>query len=485
MGSKRPSNNCLVHFYIEFHILRKLHPAAEAHQDTKMSYSLQQLAEFLAPPEDYVKLCKKVADELFCLLQKKSRSKAARCKIVGGLAKQTSTSVKMDADLVVFVNVDPGNILETKKKVLDEWLNIIIQNTDLEEINIKKSPFSVKFELKNVKVDLLVAINFDKNPKIQQELVMEQIEASPDSFKASGQMSSELTELAIEFLEKKSKFCHDLARLAKFWSQTILITEFVSGKSTIMETMAVKAAMQEESRRPGNPDYWAAFKNFLEMVSDISNINLVFDDHYIVSEVPSSVIQVPLILDPTNPYNNFLSTNQGLTIYGDNNVTNYGNFLTLFSNCAKNTLSILENNSFSLIFRPQPVLWKSAIFKVVVPQDYRVSCEDSPDLMPTLKIRSFLSPKVKHVLDTLLSVYTCVVKSAEGDSPDLSENEMMEKVKEAVVKINWNTTWRGSIGGPHDKRAVSLFVPLNFGKHGVKLKQGRAMCISFNIKVVE
>jgi len=460
-----------------------------------MSYSLQQLAEFLAPPEDYVKCCKKVADELFNLLKDKSKIKADRCRIVGGLAKKTSTSVKMDADLVVFVNVAPGNLLETKNTVLNEWMHIILVNTDLERRDVKKSKKSLQFEFKNVEIDLLVAINFDKNPEIQHKLVMKHIKTSPDPMKISGQMSSELVELSLEFLEKKSKFCHDLARLAKFWSQTIIFTELVSGKSTIMETVAVKAAMQEESRRPGHPDYQAAFKGFLEMISNIFNIKLVFYDNYNVSDVPSSVSnQVPLILDPTNPYNNFVSVNQGPKTagdaYGNNNIKNDGQFLNFFSDCAKNTIRIVDKEGwqfFSTIFLPQPVLWKSTVLKVVVPQDYRVSCEVCPDTMPRLKIRSSVSANVNVVLDILLKVYTCVVKSAEGDRPNIPEVDMVEKVKEAVEKLNWNTTWRGSIGGvgPHEERAVTLLVPLNKVKQGVKQKQGRAVCISFNIKVIE
>ena len=53
---------------------------------------------------------------------------ADRCRIVGGLEKKTSTSLKVDADLVIFVNIAPGTILKTKERVLDDWLEVLLLN---------------------------------------------------------------------------------------------------------------------------------------------------------------------------------------------------------------------------------------------------------------------------------------------------------------------------------------------------------------------
>ena len=71
-----------------------------------MEKALQLLAEHLAPPQKYVDRCKEVTDKLFKIIQSNSRYDADRCRIVGGLEKKTSTSLKVDADLVIFVNVE-------------------------------------------------------------------------------------------------------------------------------------------------------------------------------------------------------------------------------------------------------------------------------------------------------------------------------------------------------------------------------------------
>jgi len=433
-----------------------------------------------APDKDYVSQCKLVADKIFRLVQMKSKYDADRCRIVGGLAKKTSTFVKIDADLVIFVNVVPGNVLSTKKKVLEDWFDILLMNTDLKEEDIRKSPFSLQFFYKNVEIDLLVAINFDSDPSIQQRLAMKHIKTSPDPRKTSDQMSSELTELAVHFMKNKSKFCHDLARLAKFWSQTILYPEYVSGKSTMMEMIGVRAAMVEESRKPGQPSYQAAFNAFLEMVADMSSIKLIFYDHYQKTDVPSQISsQVPLLLDPTNPYNNLFS--REVVVSGDNN-NNPGKgskFLDLFSDCAKHTIEILTMGlpQTHNLFLPQPMMWNNPMIKAVVPHTYYISVEDYHDPMPRDKGRVGFPPQVQRIVEIMMWGYTCAIKAAEAEKPNSTAEELKQKVIDTVDKMeNRKLEWIIR-QDRHDTRDTTMMMPLMGGN------KGKAVFLSFNITV--
>jgi len=353
-------------------------------------------------------------------------------------------------------------------------------NTNLKEDDIKKSPFSLQFIFKNVEVDLLVAINFDSDPATQQKLVMKHIKSSQDLRRVSDQMSAELTELALNFMKDKSKFCHDLARLAKYWSQTIFHPEYVSGKSMMMELMAVKVAMEKERRSSGQPDYLGAFKAFLEMVMNLSTIKLVFYEHYQKTDVPSHIFsQGPLILDPTNPFNNLL---KDVVKHGDgnNNVEKEAKFLTLFRDCAKNTLMILDGGLLQIpnLFLPQPLMWKiPRTEQPVVPYDYMVGVHDYHDPMPRLVVRTSIPPRVKHILDNILWVYTSTVKAAEVENPNLSLTEVQKKVENTVNKMeNWNKEWvTATDKDRHEDRAITLMMPL-MGRN-----RNNGMFLSFNI----
>merc|ERR1719481_426732 len=160
--------------------------------------------------------------------------KVDRCKVVGGLEKKTSTCIKVDVDVVIFVNVPPGDILKTKNNILRDWFDILLLNTDIKEEHVKQTQHSLQFNFEGIEMDLLVAVNFSSDVAKQQKQVMQYINNNEKPAKTSSNMSAELTELAVQFVKKKSKFVHDLARLAKFWNQTILFSGYISGRSTIV-----------------------------------------------------------------------------------------------------------------------------------------------------------------------------------------------------------------------------------------------------------
>ena len=135
------------------------------------------------------------------------------------------------------------------------------------------------------------------------------------------------------------KMCSQVARLAKYWNSTIICTESLFGRSYTFELLGIAAGRNEEEFRNKigqKPSVSRAFRQFLKMVEDIGQQQIVFtysEDFYSRSDTPDEVLkQKPLILDPSNPYNNVMSS-----FHGRNSVQQ------LFSDCAKETLRRLGN----------------------------------------------------------------------------------------------------------------------------------------------
>ena len=86
-------------------------------------------------------------------------------------------------------------------------------------------------------------------------------------------MGSELTHAGVDWMRKKSVYVSDIARLAKFWSQTVLYIGCGNGKSFFLELVAVSAAMEVEGTRK---DHSQAFKRFLSYMVRMDQTRIVF-----------------------------------------------------------------------------------------------------------------------------------------------------------------------------------------------------------------
>ena len=99
-----------------------------------------------------------------------------------------------------------------------------------------------------------------------------------------------------------------MARLAKYWNSTITYDGCISGRSSIFELLGVDAGKNEERLRGYNPSTREAFKRFLETVAAVDTQRIAYFENYSRSDIPSSVWQqTPLLLDPSNPYNNLMT----------------------------------------------------------------------------------------------------------------------------------------------------------------------------------
>uniref|UniRef100_T1JEY7 2'-5'-oligoadenylate synthetase 1 domain-containing protein n=1 Tax=Strigamia maritima TaxID=126957 RepID=T1JEY7_STRMM len=153
--------------------------------------------------------------------------------------------------------------------------------------------------------DIVPAVNFSQNPAVQRRRVLEEIGKLRHPSKDGYRWSSSLIYDQVEFIKKQSSFAHHVIRLAKFWNRSIYIEEYVSGRSTIIELIAVHAAKEVE-RQYNEESLVRAMHLFFSMMRNLKSVNITFHMSYPPSQVENYVLQQrPLVLDPSNPYNNF------------------------------------------------------------------------------------------------------------------------------------------------------------------------------------
>ena len=165
-------------------------------------------------------------------------------------------------------------------------------------------------------MDLLVAFLFYTNSDEQRSYVWRLLRVTHGLSRISGRQEqcvklkrkfqNELSSHGVKWMRSKSKFVSDAARLAKFWSQTVLFVGCGSGKSFLIELIAAAAALQIEERGNIKSDkYLEFFRSFLTKVSNIRTLKVIFTDYYSEKDVPSTLLsERPLLLNPVNPYQN-------------------------------------------------------------------------------------------------------------------------------------------------------------------------------------
>ncbi|CAF1285162.1 unnamed protein product [Rotaria sordida] len=94
--------------------------------------------------------------KVFLTLQERSRYKLSRCRLVGGVGKKISISLKYDYDCVIYVNeVDPPF-----EKLLDEWDDILKLYLNHLVDETKITQYSIQFKIGELDFDILPAPNY-------------------------------------------------------------------------------------------------------------------------------------------------------------------------------------------------------------------------------------------------------------------------------------------------------------------------------------
>ena len=120
---------------------------------------LQKFSEGLGPSDEFVeKVIHIMETKIFRMLREHSKyCRIDRCVLTGGLGKKTSTRIKCDADVAIFYNESTKD----KKKILEDFQEILMLSTDLEEKDINITAHdTIQFELGDIGFDVVTAKNY-------------------------------------------------------------------------------------------------------------------------------------------------------------------------------------------------------------------------------------------------------------------------------------------------------------------------------------
>ena len=195
-----------------------------------MCDKLKSFCDHIKPVACYSAKCDAVVEDIFQLLKTCSRFPVSHCVLGGGLpsAKNTSTCVKADADMTVFVHwpdcMNSTWIPLKKELVLDDWWRVLFQNTtpDHPDDIIHRTANSLHFYYHGIPIDLLVGFLFNSDPVQHRSFVLtllrvahrlvqvkHRMEAMTRLIKCLG---SELTGDGVCWMREKSQFVMDIAR---------------------------------------------------------------------------------------------------------------------------------------------------------------------------------------------------------------------------------------------------------------------------------
>lgn len=254
-------------------------------------------------------LCGKFYLQINRLLQRRSRYGISKAKIAGSIGKHT-TIVSSDVDLIVFLhlkeehqNLDSKGLDVLLSNVIDDF-EAVLRNYNIQHPikDIATNIYSLTFTVRNIKFDLLPAIDFIGNQEDvlqQQQMTLDTMTRNLDRYVY--RFSSSLAYSTVEFMKKQSSFAHDMARLAKFWYKSACIDQHISGANYFMELVAVFVVNQMTTYK-----HCDAFRNFLKQMTNFERINIVFADEYrqLIGHRPAENESLPRMIDPSNPYNN-------------------------------------------------------------------------------------------------------------------------------------------------------------------------------------
>ena len=288
-----------------------------------MESRLKTLEQSLIPSKYEITSGKKIMDEIFTSICKRSKYTIVRTRLLGSTEKKTSIAGRIDFDCVIYVE----DCYFPFTEVIDDFENILTQKFRPESYRVTNHGLAA-ISIQGVKFDIMVATNFLTGKQIESSTrqrraalvrakaqangLLCKIKQSDNAQQMAKDNSAGFSELAVEYVKKKSAYCHELARICKYWNSNLPIETYVSGRSSIIELLALQSGVREEKMRKrqnlGKRSLLRGFKRFLEDMRDIKNLNRTFYCFfYHNKDVPIHIRQQrPLLLDPSNPYNNFL-----------------------------------------------------------------------------------------------------------------------------------------------------------------------------------
>jgi hypothetical protein len=421
-----------------------------------LNHLLVTLSRSLTIPEEMLSECNEYMQKIFLILQQKSRYKLDRSRLAGGVAKKTSIAYSFDYDCVIYVNNEDPPF----KNILDEWEDILTLQSAIPVESPRLTQCSIQFSIKGFAYDLLPAPNYaTANQDIHQQAntIWNKIRSSR-STNVGHLYSSGLSELAVQFAKKQSAFIHDLCRLAKFWNGTVLYEGYVSGRSSIIEYLAVKGGQEEEQAGlNGSLSLLRAFRRFLALLTEHQSIGIVFYDFYLENLVPE--YQKPFLIDPSNPFNNLLN---GIA----------AEFLPTLSGYARETLARLDRCERCLsgegerLFYPQPDLRQLFANKVDVRTVHTIisSYQNCEEKSPRLIVRreTFDARALENMKQLMASVLQHVIATVHVKSEESNLNEITKAAQHLMDRSFYGKEHIWSITTEtHENFDITFILPLH------------------------
>ena len=411
-----------------------------------------------------------------------------RFRPYGSAPKKTSIKGNMDFDCAVFINGRKngrwGDI--PIPEAVDNFMDILMTafNLDVDDFQTtpRDNPKILQFSIKGVDFDLVVVDNLAVGQNAGASFSVQQLQANqvfsknhplPDDDRVT---SARLVETNVAFAAEQSSFAHEIARLAKFWNKTLILElklnkPYVSGRSSIMETVAFEAAREEEQNCQRQKTNLGAFKRFLGMISKIDKLEIRHDKFWKEQKIPfeeaMGSIRPPYIMEPSSPKNNFLKDMESPK--------------KLFEKFAKETLDRLDKfpRNRTELFENQPK-WQNGSEESINIQEWSIGTTTTFSTHVDIKYRSDVNnmnhKKVvgflqKYMMPNILRAAASYSNNNNNNknnknykNNNSNNNNKMSYVQEAVERtishdiegrdIQWVTT--------HEQtRDVCLTVPLN------------------------
>lgn len=382
---------------------------------SKFSSTLKEFADNLAPSEALVREAGNIIDRLTRYLHNSRFSWSHRINRIvplGSYAKKSSLRIMMDLDIVIYLN----DCHYPFKEFLTELLKYISANEWYSDCKFLGRGLFLIAE-GTLHIDLLPATNRvdtsersrGKNARISQyEATLSYIKRSLDPAREGSNQSTALSETAVEFVKRKNDqyHCSTVARLAKFWSKTVCIEGFHYGRSSIMEYIAIRST--EIEQRTGRENTLNAFRSFLEEISNPEKLAIFWTDYYPEDSIPRRLKNSrPLLMDPTNPYNNMLNNEK---------TQQFMLKMATFAGVTLRRLELAEQSALrrepidlNLVFTPQPG-WVQLPFrfkKDTKPRNFSVVVRTGGNLtMPKTAIKSNMEEDHKEIMENFLFSYS-------------------------------------------------------------------------------
>ncbi|XP_035710694.1 uncharacterized protein LOC118436521 isoform X2 [Folsomia candida] len=408
-----------------------------------MDQTMTRFTHSVIPSDEYMENLKASAEKVRKALQLKSPYEIDRVIYSGSVGKSTGI-LAPDMDLVVFQNSE----MPPFEKVFDEWEDILIMNEgiNLTKDGIKKTSISLQFTFEEgIEMDLLPATNFvhgikPEGPllaKKQSDAVLSKMDKSNSHF-----YSSSLSESQVYFMKEQTSFTHDAVRLAKFWYKSLYLGERpIYGVKTILELIAIAAAMKEEDR--DKKSLLRTFAKFLDNVAQVDKLRLKFSNSNGKWELENTGGKVPFenyIIEPSNPYNNLAKQmiNRDKEV---NNLKEFAKISRLRISDAMKTHKVSVESVFNL-FRPLPTSLYPTFFSDIGRADIIVGEDPSfRGYNPDMKIYNeniIKNPGMKELLmvNAVKIFLSCTVNAGNAalvaNNKEVTLTEVRQKLRRMI-----------------------------------------------------